>query len=64
MDMRQGEEPKSWFRSSRFVSVNGQFFYQTREGTTEGPFDSQNEAAMDLLLYLRHVEDTVFRGVA
>ncbi|SDW93441.1 DUF6316 family protein [Marinobacter mobilis] len=64
MDVRHGEESRSWFRSSRFVCVNGQYFYQTREGSTEGPFDSAKEAEMDLLLYLRHAEDCVFQGVA
>lgn len=64
MDVRQGEETRNWFRSRRFVCVNGKYFYQTREGTTEGPFDSEKEAGLDLLLYLRHVEDTIYQGVA
>lgn len=64
MDVRQGEEARNWFRSRRFVSVNGKYFYLTREGTTEGPFDSEKEAAQDLLLYLRHAEDSIYQGMA
>ncbi|PAV25442.1 hypothetical protein C8D92_104189 [Tamilnaduibacter salinus] len=57
MDVRQGESEKNWFRSDRFSCVNGEWFFETREGAIEGPFGSQREAENALLLYLRHVED-------
>lgn len=57
MDVRQGESQKSWFRNERFSCVNGEWFFETREGSIEGPFASQREAETALLLYLRHVED-------
>ncbi len=60
MDIRRGEEQKHWFRSDRFTSVNGKWYYQTREGTVEGPFDSMTEAGADLLLYLRHADDLLY----
>ncbi|MCG8517458.1 MAG: DUF6316 family protein [Pseudomonadales bacterium] len=61
MEVRRGEIEKRWFRSSRFTHVNGEWFYETREGQIEGPFDSVSEAEMDLLLYLRHCEDALFQ---
>ncbi|MFL1466545.1 DUF6316 family protein [Marinobacter sp. DUT-3] len=62
MDVRKGEQERNWFRSDRFTTVNGQWFFQTREGSFEGPFDNVNEAQMELLLYLRHSEDDIFRN--
>jgi len=62
MDVRKGEQERNWFRSDRFTTVNGQWFFQTREGSFEGPFDSVNEAQMELLLYLRHSEEDIFRN--
>ncbi|AZT82667.1 hypothetical protein EHN06_03410 [Marinobacter sp. NP-4(2019)] len=62
MDVRKGEQERNWFRSDRFTTINGQWFFQTREGTFEGPFDSVNEAQMELLLFLRHSEGDIFRN--
>ncbi|EON91174.1 hypothetical protein MARLIPOL_15302 [Marinobacter lipolyticus SM19] len=62
MDVRRGEQERNWFRSDRFTTINGQWFFQTREGTFEGPFDSVNEAQMELMLFLRHSEDDIFRN--
>ena len=62
MDIRSGEQERHWFRSERFSLVNGQWYFQTREGTVEGPFDDVREAEMELLLYLRHAEDALFQG--
>ncbi|MGB1952056.1 MAG: DUF6316 family protein [Marinobacter sp.] len=62
MDVRKGEQERNWFRSDRFTVINGQWFFQTREGAFEGPFDSVSEAQMELLLYLRHSEDELYRN--
>ncbi len=62
MDVRKGEAERHWFRSDRFELVNGQWYFQTREGSLVGPFDSVREAELELLLYLRHAEDTLFSG--
>ncbi|WP_240458366.1 DUF6316 family protein, partial [Pseudomonas aeruginosa] len=32
--------PATRFRSDRISSVNGQYFFSTREGTLEGPYFS------------------------
>ena len=62
MDIRSGEQERHWFRSERFSLVNGQWYFQTRAGTVEGAFDDVREAEMELLLYLRHAEDSLFQG--
>lgn len=63
MDVRKGEADRHWFRSDRFFIVNGEWFFQTREGLMEGPFSSIREAEMELMLYLRHAEDALFGKV-
>ncbi|MFO7529115.1 MAG: DUF6316 family protein [Marinobacter sp.] len=63
MDVRKGEQERHWFRSKRFEVINGQWYFQTREGTMEGPFDSMKEAQMELLLYLRHADDALYQSV-
>ncbi|MBD3656559.1 MULTISPECIES: DUF6316 family protein [Marinobacter] len=60
MDVRKGEQGKHWFRSDRFTMINGQWFFQTREGSFEGPFDTLDEARMELLLFLRHADDVLY----
>jgi len=63
MVVRKGEQERNWFRSKRFEVINGQWYFQTREGTMEGPFDSMQEAQMELLLYLRHADDALYQSV-
>jgi len=62
MMVRQGEAERNWFRSERFELINGAWYFQTREGALKGPFDSGQEAEMELLLYLRRIEDSLFRN--
>lgn len=44
---------ETWFRSERFFSEGSRWYFSTREGTIEGPFDSRAEAERELMLYLR-----------
>jgi len=64
MNVRTGEANKGWFRSERFLHVNDQWFFTTREMTEEGPFVSKQDAEMELLLYIRHVNDALLRQSA
>lgn len=41
------------FRSDRISVSNGRFYFSTREGTLEGPFDSREEAERELAIYIR-----------
>ncbi|WP_286221706.1 DUF6316 family protein [Marinobacter apostichopi] len=56
MTVRQGESEKNWFRSERLSSVNGEYFFETREGSIEGPFESELEAVLELRVYLQKAE--------
>jgi hypothetical protein len=64
MSVRIGETDKRWFRSGRFTHVNNKWFFTTREFTEEGPFASKQEAEMELLLYIRHANDTLYEDTA
>lgn len=53
-DKRAGDPGgKKFFRSGRFSVSNGKYFFSTREGTLEGPFDSKEEAERELALWIR-----------
>ena len=55
MDVRSGENVKTWFRGDRFLHINDQWFFMTREQTQEGPFSSRQEAERELNYYIRHM---------
>jgi hypothetical protein len=43
------------FRTDRMVQEGGMWFFYTREGTLEGPFDGQLEATIQLDKYIKVV---------
>ena len=49
---RDGEDDRTWFRSDRFFAENDKWFFTTREGTVEGPYDSRKDAEQELEIYL------------
>ncbi|MFZ5755661.1 MAG: DUF6316 family protein [Pseudomonadota bacterium] len=51
---RVGEDGKKrFFRSQRISVSNGKFYFSTREGTLEGPFDTREEAERELAMFIR-----------
>jgi hypothetical protein len=62
MGVRAGETDKRWFRGERISHVNDKWFFTTREFTEEGPFSSKHDAEMELLLYIRHANDSLYKG--
>ncbi len=44
---------RSWFRTDRIVQDGGKWFFTTREGAIEGPFDSRMDAVQQLEVYVR-----------
>jgi len=46
------DRPKTRFRSERFFRSDGHWFFNTREGTTEGPFPTREAAQGALTEYL------------
>lgn len=49
---RYGEQSHTPFRSRRLYSVNGQWYFTTREGIQFGPYQNQNEAAKVLAVFV------------
>lgn len=58
-----GEVSKTFFQVERFVQMNGQWYYTTREGHEKGPFDTREDAEGDLIAYLRHLDQMEEYGV-
>ncbi len=45
---RQAEQPRTWFRSDRvFLEGQNHWYFQTREGISVGPYESQFEAEIE-----------------
>ena len=38
------KQTRTWFRGDRFFQHEGKWFFYTREGTMEGPFDDKYHA--------------------
>ena len=49
----------SWFRTDRFFEHEGQWFFLTREGSTEGPFGDEFEARAHLEAYIKVLKSGV-----
>lgn len=43
------------FRAGRFFCVDLKWYFATREGLDQGPFDTKEDAEAELLLYLRDI---------
>lgn len=53
---RTGEEEKNIpFRTERYFCTNGMWYFETREGSQEGPYVSKEDMEAELLLYMREL---------
>ncbi|MEZ5501822.1 MAG: DUF6316 family protein [Halioglobus sp.] len=53
-DKRRGDlKSQSWFRSSRFFRNDGKWYFNTREGTAQGPFWELKQAENRLEDYIK-----------
>lgn len=58
MCMRSSDsEDKTRFRSDRITCENGRFFFNTREGSLEGPYLTREQAEIAAALYIRYSLD-------
>ena len=46
-------ETKTFFRTERMIKENDAWYFSTREGTIQGPFDDLDEARKELDDYIR-----------
>ncbi len=44
---RKNEQTKHWFRSERLFTVDGFWYFSTREGLDLGPYESRSEAQIE-----------------
>ncbi|MFI8481143.1 DUF6316 family protein [Pseudomonas sp. NPDC078700] len=47
--------PNTHYRSDRISSVNGQYFFSTREGTLEGPYFTRVDAEHHIDRYVQRM---------
>ncbi|WP_434705420.1 hypothetical protein J3P85_08025 [Pseudomonas sp. Z1-12] len=47
--------PAMVFPSDRICRINGEFYFNTREGTQEGPFASRKEALREVEAYVQRM---------
>ena len=47
---------KTYYRMSRFFTVNGEWFFSYREGEQIGPFETKPEAERGAELYADHMQ--------
>jgi hypothetical protein len=58
MHNRDGEGVHTQFRTQRFFCICGQWFFSTRKNLQVGPFQCRDDAEVQLMLFLRHVEES------
>lgn len=52
----QDPAPTTIFRSDRICRVNGEFYFNTREGTQEGPFANREAAQREIEAYIGRMQ--------
>ena len=63
MQVRTGEAGyQDYFRCDRFVKINNDWHFTTREQTMEGPFASKQAAEQGLKRYLKITQNRVFNS--
>lgn len=51
---RAGEQDKTVpFRNERYFCINGEWFFETRNGDQQGPFPNKKEMEAELILFIR-----------
>lgn len=54
---RSGEEEKFWFRSDRFITIDNQWYFTTRENRDVGPFATREAAEHGLAIFIECIRD-------
>ncbi len=65
MQYRIGEVTNNNFRNRRFFCISGEWYFSTRENLHVGPFFDKEEAEIELMFFLRHVnEGGIYANIA
>ena len=56
--VRDGEQPKLWYRNERTFCVDSAWYFQTREGVDVGPYKCQFDAELEASLLLQKLRQT------
>lgn len=57
MQCRMGETATESFRAPRYFCISGEWYFSSRENLQVGPFASRDDAELELLIFLRHVDE-------
>ena len=57
MTRTSDQESRVVFRADRIFASNGEYFFDTREGTTLGPFASREQAEQAIQQYIDRMSD-------
>jgi len=63
MENRKGEDGNVPFRCERTYCVGNEWFFTTREGTEEGPYESKDEAEVELAFYMRE-RNSIYKQIS
>lgn len=64
---RKGEVAKFWYRSDRFIKIDNQWYFTTRENREVGPFESRAAAEHGLGIFIECIckyESTVEHAIS
>ena len=61
--MDRSGDVKNFFKSDRTFSVNGEWYFSTREGGDEGPFVSKQDAENEIAVYIRRAVERAIMGI-
>ncbi|MEE8059858.1 MAG: DUF6316 family protein [Pseudomonadales bacterium] len=57
MQTRGGEVATSHCRTGRYFGISGEWFFSTRENLQIGPFSDRDDAEVELMFFLRHIQE-------
>lgn len=56
MQTRTGEFEVTHYRTGRFFCISSEWYFSTRENLQIGPFSNQDDAELELMDFLRHIQ--------
>jgi uncharacterized protein DUF6316 len=64
MAKKRKDDPleRTWFRTERIVQDGGKWYFMTREGTAEGPFNCQLDALQRLETYTKVINTGIIEN--